>query len=145
MISYAWDATKLLQMIHAMYNKVSALIMLHSVLFGSVNSDIRVKLDCLLSLILFELYINELKSFLADIDDDFVLLLDILVKILIYVDDIVLLSKSTLSLQRLIDRLHLLSIQSSLIINLDKTKIMIFSTSKHKCFLVDFKLDNQAI
>lgn len=60
----------------------------------------------MLSPTLFGFYIDELENFLAETDGDSILLLDVLIKILLYVDDMDLLSQSVASLQRLLDHLQ---------------------------------------
>ena len=79
---------------------------------------------------LFGLYIDELKTYLDEIDGDSPCLFNTLVAILLYVDDVVLLSKSTVGLQRLLNKLYESCTSSSLGDSLFKTTFMIFGCSK---------------
>jgi hypothetical protein len=69
-----------------------------------VISNIGVKQGCHLSPTLFGLYVNELETYLDKIDGDSPCLFNTVVVILLYVDDVVLLSRSSASLQRLLNK-----------------------------------------
>ena len=66
---------------------------------GEVMFDIDVKQRCPLSPILFNLYIDELETYLDEINGDFPCLFNTMVVILLYVDHVVLLSRSNVGLQ----------------------------------------------
>ena len=93
---------------------------------------IGVKQGCLLSPTLFGIYIDELETFLHEHtqETDGCLLHQVLISILLFVDDIVLLSSSPEGLQRQLDALALFCELRKLTVNLSKTKVMIFNGIK---------------
>ena len=99
---------------------------------GEVMSDTGVKQGCPLSPTLFNLYIDELQTYLDEFNRDSPCLFNTVVAILLYVDVVVLLSRSSTSLQRLLNKLNEFCTSSSLEVNLAKTKIMIFGRNKRK-------------
>ena len=84
-----------------------------------------VKQGCLLSPLLFTLFLNDLNDFLPG----GVTIANTVVKVLKYADDIVLLSDSPSTLQIMINSLHIYCLQWALKINLDKSKILVFRKS----------------
>ena len=87
------------------------------------------KQGCPLSPALFGIYIDELETFLHEHtqETDGCLLHQVLISILLFVDDIVLLSSSPEGLQRQLDALALFCELRKLTVNLNKTKVMIFN------------------
>ena len=63
--------------------------------------EIGVKQECPLSLILFDMYIDELEKYLDEINGDSPCLFDMVVIIFLYADDVVLISKLGVGLQEL--------------------------------------------
>ena len=57
-------------------------------------SDIGIKQECPLSTTLFDLHIDELETYLDEIDKDSLCLLNTVVVIILYANDVVLLFKS---------------------------------------------------
>ena len=72
-----------------------------------IDSTMGVKQSCPMSLALFGLYIDQLEHHLQSHDQDALRLLDTKVSILLYADDIFLLSKSPSGLQHRLDILQL--------------------------------------
>jgi hypothetical protein len=105
-------------------------------------SNIGVKQGCPLSPTLFGLYIDELDTYL---DGDSSSLLKIMVAILLYVDDVVELSKLGVGLHRLLNKLYEFSTSSSLEVNVSKTKFIIFGRNKRKSNQEAFYLDKNQI
>ena len=71
-----------------------------------VDSTIGVKQGCPLSPTLFGLYINEITSIIDCLGGEGALLADLMIQILLYANDIVLLSSSVEGLQRHLDALE---------------------------------------
>ena len=86
-----------------------------------VMSDIIVKQGCPLSHPLFNLYIDGLEKYLDEIEGCSPCLFDPMVDILLYIDNVVMLSKSRACLQRLLNKLHEFCTSSSLEVNSTKT------------------------
>ena len=95
-------------------------------------STIGVKQGCPLSPTLFGIYIDELETFLHEHtqETDGCLLHHVLISILLFADDVVLLSSSPKGLQRQLDALALFCDLRKLTVNLSKTKVMIFNGVK---------------
>ena len=93
---------------------------------NSFPVQIAVKQGCILSPVLFSLYINELVEYLLL----GVYVAGINVKILLYADDIVLLAESPNDLQVMINKLLTYCLTWSLKVNMSKSKLMVFRTGK---------------
>lgn len=89
---------------------------------GEVMSDIGVKQRCPLSLTLFSFYIDEHETYLDEIDGEAPCLFNTMLAILLYADDVALLSEFGPCLQRLLSKLYEYCSSSSLEVNLSKTK-----------------------
>jgi hypothetical protein len=88
---------------------------------------------CVLSPLLFNLYINELpKLFEETISDPFILPNSTTISSLLYADDLVILSRSKTGLQNFLDTLHNWSQRWLLEVKLKKTKVMILQKHKSK-------------
>ena len=97
-----------------------------------IQSTIEVKQSCPFSPTLFGLYIDELEDFLVNSSqpDDGCYLHQVLISILLFVDDVVLLASSPDSLERLLDGLASFCDQRQLVVNLSKTRVMVFNCLK---------------
>jgi hypothetical protein len=97
-----------------------------------IRSTIGVKQGFPLSPTLFGIYIDELETFLHEHiqDNDGYILHQVLISILLFADDVVLLSSSPEGLQRQLDALSLFCDLRQLMVNLGKTKVMIFNGLK---------------
>ena len=84
-----------------MYTTLYRKIRTNNDTYGEVMFDIGIKQGCPLSPTLFGMYVDELEKYLDEIDEDSLCLLDMVVAILLYVDNVILLSKSGASLQTL--------------------------------------------
>ena len=96
---------------------------------SEITSIIRVKHGCPLSPTLFGLYIDEILEFVDRMGGPEAPLAGILIPLLLYADDIVLISDSAEGLQRHLDALQDFCLQRDLMVNLGKTKVMVFNTS----------------
>ena len=96
-----------------------------------VDSTMGVKQGCPMSPTLFGLYIDQLEHHLQSHDQDAPKLLDTKVPILLYADDIVLLSQSTSGLQKRLNVLQLFCAVKLLSVNMSKTQVVVFNDFRH--------------
>jgi hypothetical protein len=94
------------------------------------GNDIGVKQGCLLSPTLFGLYIDKLKAWLSKMDEEGVHLAGYVVKLLLYADDLILISKTTHRLKEHIKALKHFCHEVGMQVNITKTKIMIVSLNR---------------
>ena len=104
-----------------------------------------VREGCILSPLLFNLYISDLPSaFENTLWDPFVLLNGAKINSLFCADDLIILSRSKTGLQNCLDKLSSYCTSWMMKINLKKTKIMVFQKPARKnaefSFLVDGKI-----
>ena len=81
--------------VHRLYEEVKVKIRTSAGILERFRSDIGVKQGCPLSPTLFGLYIDKLEEWLNLQGGDGVRLGEFVIKLLLYVDDVVLISKST--------------------------------------------------
>jgi hypothetical protein len=112
---------------------------------GEVMSDIGVKQGCPLTSTLFGLYIDELETYLDEVDWDSPCPFNMVVATLLYVVVVVLLSKSRPSLQKLQNKPYEGCTSSSLEVNISKTKTMIIGHNARKLNHEAFYLDKDQI
>lgn len=115
-------SSKYIRILSKLYTNTSSQVWDGKNLSNSFNVNQGVKQGCLLSPILFSLYINDLHECLPD----GVNISGVTVKVLLYADDLVILSDSPKKLQDMIHSLNLYCGKWSLNINLNKSKIMVF-------------------
>ena len=102
-----------------------------------------VRQGCILSPLLFNLYVNDLAfSFNNILSDPFVLPNGTKLNSLFYADDLIILTRSKLELQYCLNKLSSHCISWMLKINSKKTIIMIFQKGKYKCDYV-FHIGNE--
>ena len=89
------------------------------------------KQGCNFSSSFFNLYINDLISIINKSNCNPVRLANRFLDVLLYADDIVLLSESQKGLQQMLNILHAYCLKWKLSINVNKTKIVIFNSKKH--------------
>ena len=94
-------------------------------------STIGVKQGCPMSPTLFGLYIDQLESHLMSHAQDAPDLQGQKVPVLLYADDIVLLSRSPADLQHLLHVLQLFCAEKLLSVNMSKTQIVVFNDFRH--------------
>ena len=90
------------------------------------------KQGCPLLPTLFGIYIDELGAFLSDssLPGDGCHLHLVLISILLFANDVVLLASSLEGLQRILDRLASFCDMRQLVVNLEKTHVMVFNSLK---------------
>ena len=92
-----------------------------------------VRQGCILSPILFNLYINEIPTLFENtLSDPFILPNGTKINSLLYADDLVILSRSKSGLQNCLDQLHQWCTMWLMQVNTKKTKIMIFQKHNSK-------------
>ena len=79
---------------------------------------------------LFDLYIDEVSYYIKRFGGLGAHLAGIAIQILLYADDIVLISDTSEGLQRHLNALKLFCTYKGLSINMDKTKVMVFNTTQ---------------
>lgn len=123
---------KMLEAIKSYYSSVRVCVDIPSVgTSAAFDSTMGVKQGCPMSPVLFGLYIDQLEHHLMSCAQDAPELLNQKVPILLYADDIVLLSKSAAGLQHLLHILRLFSDEKLLSVNLAKTQVVIFNDFRH--------------
>ena len=85
-----------------------------------------------ISPLLFNLYVSDLKASLG-VDDDTPKLVSTHVNCLMYADDLILISRSELGLQALLNKLSEYCRKWRMEVNTEKTKVMKFSGNGHRC------------
>ncbi len=119
---------RFMQCLQSMYNQDSVRVM-HPTegLSARFSCGIGVKQGCPLSPLCFGLYLDGLEKHLDALDGDSLpQLVDIVVKLLLYVDDLALMSETPQGLQKQIDALFELCVERQLVINVTKTKVVVF-------------------
>lgn len=114
--------------IEDLYSTVSYCVKIGSDISDTFPSVVGVKQGCVLSPLLFNLFVRDLPD-IIDESCDPVTLWDMKLPCLQFADDLVLLSQSQSGLQNSINKLSEYCAKWSLNINMDKTKILIFNSS----------------
>ena len=90
-----------------------------------------VKQGCPLSPTLFELYVDGLEKHLLETADiDAPTLMGVMVPLLLYADDLILMSESAAGLHQQLDVLTSFCEQRQLTVNLSKTKVVVFEAQR---------------
>jgi len=113
---------KMIQLIKNLLLENKTAVWCGDVLSDWFQTDSGVKQGCLLSPLLFALFIEDLKDHLTG----GIRIADIHIKLLMYADDIILLAESPTELQKMIDELYAYCQQWNLTVNTEKSKIMVF-------------------
>jgi hypothetical protein len=135
---------RFLACMRSMYNQDQACV-LHPTegLSSTFPCTIGVKQGCPLSPLLFRLYIDALELRIATLaSDDNPDLAGTAVKLLLYANDLVLMSKSLRGLQKQFDELSVFCKERDLTVNVKKTKVVVFGSrvnSSH-CTMMDHLL-----
>ena len=117
-----------LKSLTAMYENPSYKIKLKNGYLDPIRSNLGLKQGCPLSPMLFNLYIDDIKT-LFDNECDPVTLGDEDISHFLYADDLVLVSSTPTGLQRSLDKLATYSDNKCLTISIKKSKAMIFNQS----------------
>ena len=117
-----------LQNLNSMYKSVEYCIKMQGGYADPIESFVGLKQGCVLSPLLFNLFIDDIK----DIFDNTcypVHLYDTDLNHMLYADDLIILSTTSEGLQTCLDKLEAYCIENRLMINIEKSKTMIFNES----------------
>ena len=117
-------SSKMLNLLKSIYSKVYLCMNRSDVMFQAYKG---VRQGCHLSSFLFSVFIDDIIVMLNSIETHAPCLSNIEIKALLYADDLVLLSESVIGMQRSLNILNEFCIKNQMQINIDKTKMMIFS------------------
>jgi len=117
-----------MQCLQSMYSQDNVRVMYPTKgLSARFSCGIGVKQGCPLSPLLFGLYFDGLEKHLDALDgDSSPQLADIVVKLLLYADDLALMSETPQGLQKQIDVMSKFCVERQLVINVSKTKVVVF-------------------
>jgi hypothetical protein len=133
-----------LKTIRSLYSNVLYCIKANDGISPAFCSNVGVKQGCVLSPILFNLYLSDLPN-IFDVSCDPVNIHGTNISCLMFADYLILLSRSPTGLQSCIDRLNGYCTKWRLTINLKKTKVMVFSKSGRAGKSCRFTLKNQPL
>ena len=137
---------KVLNVIRNMYKNAKSHVSVKNVLSDSFPCQVGVRQGENLSPLLFAIYLNDFKAFLSEnydglakSSDSILNELNVYLKIfcLLYADDTLILADNNIQLQKALNALNLYCNKWALKVNLDKTKVIIFSKgliTKYKSF-----------
>ncbi|KAH9324645.1 hypothetical protein KI387_004823, partial [Taxus chinensis] len=126
--------------VHRLYEQVRAKIKTREGMSECFGSDIGVKQGCPLSPTSFGLYIDKLEEWLHNTEGGGVQLAEYVVKLLLYADDLILISTTAQGLREHLKAVELFCQEVGMQVNIDKTKIVIFSLKRkgtHTNFLFE--------
>lgn len=137
---------KMFKILNSLYDnqKTQSCIRVNNHLSDWFRTELGVKQGDSLSPVLFLLFINDLAVELKDLGIGYKLG-DRKIPILLYADDIVLLSQDPDELQKLINHVNSWCKKWLMAVNLDKTKIMHFRKKGNTRSSYEFKYDNESI
>lgn len=115
-------STKMVRFIEQMYQNTYSKVWNGTELSEKFQTMSGVKQGCLLSPLLFSLYINDLHEYLGD----GITIGNTNIRLLLYADDIVIMSEDAKKLQKMINNLEAYCNVWNLEVNLAKSKIMVF-------------------
>ena len=115
--------------IQALYKTVTGQVHTPEGFSELIHSTVGVKQGCPLSPTLFGIYVDEVSNYIERTGDRGAQLAGTWIPLLLYADDIVLVSNSPEGMQRHLDTLHTFAQDSGLSVNMSKTKVMVFNTT----------------
>ena len=110
-----------------MYSNNKSAVKIDNKLTQSFTWHAGVKQGCMLSPTLFHFYLSDLPKFLTTASSTDIMLGDKFINWVLYADDPVIFSRSSESLQIILNKLESFCENADLSVNLDKTKIMMFN------------------
>ena len=133
-------SSRFITMIESLYSNVYYCVKLNGVISDQFSSNVGVKQGCVLSPLLFNLFLSDLPS-IFDASCDPVGLLNSNLSCLMFADDLVILSESAKGLQNALDKLYAYCNKWGLTVNTSKTKVVIFNKGGHKFSSFKFNLN----
>lgn len=133
-----------LNVIQSLYSGVNFSIKVKNSASQTFDSRIGVKQGCILSPLLFNLYVRDIPNIFQGTCDP-VVVSNYSFNCLMYADDLVLFSQSAKGLQNCIDALSTYCNKWGLSVNLSKTKVMIFNKSGHFIKKHNFTINNNTL
>ena len=113
-------------MISSIYSNVKSYVKVNGKLSKSFGCSLGLRQGCVLSPILFSLFINDLDEDTRSLNTMGCKLYDTVIHTLLYADDLIIFANSKEELQMKIDKLSDFCSKWELVVGLPKTKIMIF-------------------
>lgn len=134
-------STKFVNNIEEMYNGTESAVWSGNKCSGWFNTNVGVRQGCAFSPLFFAIYVNDLVDFIKG----GVRIAGVTINVLLYADDIILLANSSEEMQVMINSLEEYCSMWDLIINLQKSKIMIFGggrrAAREKWYLGDQEIE----
>ena len=128
----------------SLYNDVKCAVKLNNQLSSWFDVNVGLKQGCLLSPVLFNLYVNDLACKIKSLNIG-VRTQNDNISILMYADDLVFLAESESDLQMMLDTLNEWCITWGMNVNEQKTKVMHFRKKGKACTKVNFNCGNKTI
>ena len=123
---------KIYDIIKSMYNKTSYMVNIGDLISPIFDGTNGVKQGCVISPLLSNIFQNDLHDIFDVNASDPIKLGDIKLNSISWADDLILLSKSKLGLQTCLNNLEMYCKRWGLEVNIDKTKVMLFSKRSQK-------------
>ena len=131
-------SSKMKNMISSIYANVKSYVKVNGRLSKSFGCSLGLRQGCVLSPILFSLFVNDLDEDMRSLNTRGCKLYDTVIHTLLYADDLIIFASSKEELQMKIDKLSDFCSKSELVVGLPKTKVMIFgggyNVAKKKSF-----------
>lgn len=119
------------RILHSMYSAVQSVVRYGHHSSNVISQFVGLRQGCILSPCLFSLFIADFPAFLAAREGDQrcegVHMHDVMIRVLMYADDLALVARSAVDLQRMLDALREYASMWHLTVNLSKTKVVIFA------------------
>ena len=123
---------KIYDVLRSMYSKTAYCVNISDCVSPSFEGTNGVKQGCVISPLLSNIFQNDLHDMFRDNSCDPVIMGDIVISSISWADDLILISKSQKGLQKCLNNLNEYCCKWGLEVNIDKTKVMVFSKRSHK-------------